>query len=52
MNNRLIKQIDAALKANDTDTLKHLMKQMTEKQSKANNTRLMNNAAKVFGWQR
>jgi len=48
----LAKQIDTAIANQDIPTLKHLMKQMSEKQAKANNTRLMNNAAKVFGWQR
>ena len=47
-----IAQIDKAIASQDIPELKHLMKQMTEKQAKANNTRLMNNAAKVFGWQR
>ena len=49
---KLTDQIDAAITAQDIPTLKHLMKQMSEKQAKAQNTRLMSNAAKVFGWQR
>jgi hypothetical protein len=52
MTQDLINQFTQALAAYDRAELKHLYKSLTEEQAKANNIRLMNNAAKVFGLQR
>ena len=50
MSNQLQNEITAALAANDTPTLKHLMKQMTEAEHMAAAKTLNRLATKQFGW--
>jgi hypothetical protein len=50
MTKQLLSNITAALEANDTHELKHLMKSMTEAEGMAAAKTLNNLASKVFGW--